>query len=76
MKTVNIKFGDETEVRVTNEEQPKINEGDTIMDLSFDFGSIFLASLINVSSVVAIRMQNIDYKFKSQLFKSYKSMIL
>jgi hypothetical protein len=32
--------------------------------MNFDSGSWFLASVVNASSVVAIRMMNIDYKYK------------
>jgi len=64
MKTVNIKFGDEIEMKVDKNLEEEPNDDTTIMDLSFDGGSSFLASLINASSVITVRMQNIDYKYK------------
>ena len=58
---------DDSEDKDSSNEE-KTDEETTLLDLNFDAGSWFLASLINASSVVAIRMMNIDYKYKSQVF--------
>ena len=44
------------------------DDHETLLDLKMNPFYLSMAMLINAATIVTIRMQNIDYKFKKQLF--------